>query len=140
MNRFLSQSPDEVVVSNDYGLLFFGAHDSCPHAFQPRLLFFLLVLSILAELILEEGFHPVFDLGIQLVGDLCLVDELMLQLEGVNDVNYLLLLDWFSLAALGARLRPPIGRCRVHLELLYLVEALVDLAGLVHEVFELRNV
>lgn len=56
----------------------FGAHDSVPQAFEPRLLFFLLAISVLAELILEESFGSVFDLGIQLVGGLCLVDELML--------------------------------------------------------------
>ena len=56
----------------------FGTHDSVPQAFEPRLLLFLLAISVLAELILEESFSSVFDLGIQLVGSLSLIDELML--------------------------------------------------------------
>ena len=100
---------------------------------QPRLALIGFFYFIFAELVGVESLSTVLDLRVKLESALRLVDEFVLQLQVVNEIRYFSLLYHITLTKV----------CKVdtlrHLKLLNLVDPLVNLASLIHEVFELKD-
>ena len=127
LNWFLCQTGDEVVIDDQF-IVFDRSKVAIPQVFEPRLVVLVFLDVIFTELVLKEALSTILDLRVKLEGSLCLVDELVLHLECVNNVNDLCLLDNVC-STVTVR----------HFKLLDLVETLVDLAGLLHEVFQFWN-